>query len=323
MFGHAWLTYPKDSKDSKEKKWAAQARLKMKIDLWNEGDLNQLRYSTGSKVKHPEVKFPIDPLLYLGYGPIEYDNQTKGIRLKTPPAIKENSTAIWSLYLRDSFEENVFDEIKNTLRLIHLFGTIGGRSRNGWGALVLESVNGEKFFDLSSILDVKNGHSRKWLYNYAREWRIALKLDWCHAVGKDDEGLLFWRSKDDFPTWQEAMRHLAEVKIALRTQFHFRGAGPHSNLCDRQILAYPVTKHSLKEWGSQGRLANQLFFKVHRVGERYVPIIVHLPHGIPEVLKERLSAKDKSGLSKREEEVWLKVHKVLDENKDLRMQRLS
>jgi CRISPR-associated protein Cmr1 len=317
LFGHAWL------EDSKGKKWAMQSRIEMRLKSWEQGQLEKLKPSE-KKIHHKEVNFPIDPFLYLGYGPIEYDKPTKGIRLKNPPAIRENSSNLWTL-LGKTISNGESREIEEAMKLIHLFGTIGGRSRNGWGSLILQSRNGQELPELSKILDKNNTQSRKWLSDYSRDLSNALDFDWCHAIGRDEKGLLFWRSKKEFPSWGEAMRHLAEVKIKLRTQFHFKGAGPHFSLCDRQILAYPVTKHLLDQWEKENgkkkpsRSANQLFFKVHRVGSGFVPIIVHLPHGIPKTLEEKLNPADKNGLGKREEDVWKKVHKVLDQE----MQRLS
>ena len=319
LFGHAWLTNSK-GKSSEVKKWAMKGRLKIRMENWSLGDLDKISPSK-TKVSHKEVKFPIDPFLYLGYGPIEHDKR-KGIKLKNPPAVYGFSN-IWSLNCENTITDNEIRELIETIKLIHLFGTIGGRCRNGWGSLVLEIKNGEQLPDIAKILGKKE--SRKWLYDYARDLNNALELDWCHAIGKDEQGLLFWRSAEEFPSWEGAMQHLAEVKIALRTQFHFKGADirgkQHRKLCDRQILAYPVTKHELNVWGRNERSANQLFFKVHKIPNgKFVPIVVHLPHRIPEILKDKLSNDDKSNLRKREYyDVWKKVHQVLDQ----RMDRLS
>ena len=302
LFGHAWLS------NFKEKRWAMQGRVKIRLSKWRAEVSNYLPEVAG--VHHPEVtirgRHSIDPFLYLGYGAIF------GGRINNPISTKDG--IVWTV-MCDSPE----NEIRETIKLIHLFGTIGGRCRNGWGSLVLKSKDGEKLPEISEILDKNNKESRKWLYDYARYLNNALELDWCHAIGKDEDGLFFWRSKGEFPSWEEAMRQLAEVKIALRTQFHFKGAGPHDKLCDRQILAYPVNKHSLHVWGN-ARSANQLFFKVHKLANgRFVPIIVHLPHGIPEKLREELSESDKKDLKTREQKIWVNVHKVLDP----KMQRLS
>jgi len=73
--------------------------------------------------------------------------------------------------------------IEQALRLIHLYGAAGGRSRNGWGSLVLDGVQVE---------------------NYApplRDWKEALALDWPHAIGKDNAGALIWQTDKTYEKW--------------------------------------------------------------------------------------------------------------------------
>ncbi len=63
-------------------------------------------------------------------------------------------------------------------------------------------------------------------------------------------------------------------------------------------------------WGAQGRLANQVRFKVAREGGRYRGIVVHLPCGLPE--EKRRAAGGLAGAA-AEGEVWAGVHRILDE----------
>ena len=107
------------------------------------------------------------------------------------------------------------------------------------------------------------------------------------------------------------MKEFASIKIAFRTQFHFNGGGPHPNLCDRQVISYPITEHTLKCW-EKDRSANQILFKVHKLPEGYVGLVTHMPHGLPEKLKATLPAGAKTALRDREQRVWLGVHQVLD-----------
>lgn len=65
------------------------------------------------------------------------------------------------------------------------------------------------------------------------------------------------------------MRKLARLKIELRTQFKFTTGKDASQPEDRHWLSYPVTHHSVKDWGGNARLPNSLRFKVrlHRVSQ--------------------------------------------------------
>ena len=65
------------------------------------------------------------------------------------------------------------------------------------------------------------------------------------------------------------MKELARIKIAFRTQPALSLEGvPKGTFAKRHLLAYPVTQHAVSSsgWGNQGRLANQLRFKVANQG---------------------------------------------------------
>jgi CRISPR-associated protein Cmr1 len=147
---------------------------------------------------------------------------------------------------------------------------------------------------------------------FSRPWEDALDTDWCHALGQDANGLLLWRTVEK-EKWEDVLHLLAEVKIAFRTQFYFKGGGRHHQVCDRQVIAYPVTNHPLDQWGKDARSANQVLFKVLSSGNRYVGVVAHLPHGLPAPLRQRLSDDDRAALNAIERRVWRGVHKVLDE----------
>lgn len=99
------------------------------------------------------------------------------------------------------------------------------------------------------------------------------------------------------------MKELARLKIACRTRFKFDKPG----INDRHILAYPVTHHNIPVWGNQTRLANQIRFKVAKVDEKYLGIIVHLPCRLPDELANKIH-----GLP-NQLTVWESVHKILDQ----------
>ncbi len=290
------------------------SRVKLRLDWRGVEELRpeQWRVRTG-KVKHLEVEragYQVDAALYLGYGPLDFDKQ-KGHRLNRPSALPAGNKR--ELTVRVPPEEA--DSIKTALCLAHSFGGLGSRNRNGWGSLHFEQggLNPE---ELKGFLEPDNREAREWLRAFSRAWQEALDSDWCHAVGRDDRGLLIWRT-DAMDRWEDVMRRLAEVKIAFRTELSAVAPSPFS---ERHVLAYPVTDHVLPG-GKDKRLANQVLFKVLPDGSQYVGVIVHLPHGTPAAL---WSARNdgKESLRQLEEETWFKVHRVLD-SRSMALQRLA
>lgn len=290
LFGHAWLD-----------NWAMRSGLRILLDNWQEGGMNN--WKEESNVKHPEVKMLVDAYLYLGYGPLNYDKVKKTTVLKnSAPCIAPDETATLTL----QYAEGQAETVRETLKLVQVFGTIGGRSRNGWGSFVLE---GKDVKTPQEIMD-SSFFSRSCLGLQA-----CLRLDWPHAVGMDNHGPLVWRS-EPCGSWKEAQMKLAKIKIAFRTSCSLsKNNGPHNLVIDeRHFLSYPVTHHPVNGWGSE-RLANQMRFKVLPwSGGQLVALVYHLPHRMPDVLM----AKYKGAQPKVSQlDIWKKVHSVLDGHKGL------
>jgi len=293
---------------------ATVSLVKLRLD-WRGGvigrdDWNNQQARRFTDVTHPEVKQrkdltklqPVGTALYLGYGPVDVGN-----KLKRESAVASGQAR----GLKISIPANEEARFKEVCRLIHLLGTLGSRSRNGWGSLHFHE-GGLKPEELGKILTKDNRAARDWLRRYARDWREALDSDWCHALGKDKTGLLLWRTRA-LPRWEDVLKLLAEVKIAFRTQFHFNGGGQHAAMCERHVLAYPITNHSLGVWGKQDRSANQVLTKVLPEGKDFVGLVAHLPHGLSDLLKGRLVGEDRQGLRACEIKVWTGVHQILND----------
>ncbi|RME85592.1 MAG: hypothetical protein D6771_03030 [Zetaproteobacteria bacterium] len=286
----------------------SRSRVHLRMD-WRGGSeraqaWRQKRFATQ---EHPETddRNPRTDL-YLFYGVV---NQG---RLQRKAYLQENRPCIIGLGFPGAHSRPMM----RTLLLSNWFGTLGGRSRNGSGSVVFRSADDGNHpwdVDWGQALDPGNAEARAPLRALARDWREALGADWIHAVGQDERGLLIWRTQEAFDSWEKALDALAMAKIAYRTLFHFKGGGrPHQSLCDRQVIAYPITRHSLRAWGNQARLANQMIMKVHKMGGKYVGVIAHLPHGLPSVLRRRLSDGDQSRVRGMERNVWRRVHAALD-----------
>lgn len=282
LFGNAWL------EDDFRK-----SLVRLRLDRWDEGRLMKQQWPRDLPVTHPEVPRPVGSSLYLGYGPLEFRS---GTALKKNAAIQAGESAVFSLAFpitHDDTElkavvERKAPRIERALWLMHRYGTVGGRSRNGWGSYELLSVNGTPKLEGQVPL---------------RDWQQCLDLDWPHAIGKDDQGPLIWQTQPH-KDWEALMKTLAIIKIGLRTQFLFTSGSTAPTPEDRHWLSYPVTNHSVQPWGNNARLPNQLRFKVRQTEDnRLVGVIFHVPH-----LPPLAFAPNRRTI----ESVWQKVYAFLD-----------
>lgn len=290
------------SDSGSEKSHRSQVRLR--LSDWDEGDLPEVR--PGNTVAHNEVPGgQVGANLYLGYGPI--GGQTRNAI--APETVAHTLT----IQCRD---EHV-PEIQKSMQLAAWFGTLGSRSRNGWGAIHIDGpdIKGFSELNLANLTALIE----------PRPLARCLQNEWLHALGSDEAGLPFvWRllKKNDekrtleaFPSWEEVMKELARIKIAVRTAdyFGFRSGGKngHPAPLPRHILAYPAgSKHKVdaRGWGNDGRLANQVLFKVHRHQDGFAASIAHFPSCIPAHMADGLRLPDQGA-------VWKEVHRLLDNQK--------
>lgn len=288
---------------------ASRSQLRLRLSAWDAGKLEQWP-AADAKVTHPEVKFPVGSQLYLGYGALDYDKATKATKLATSKASGQQRTAIdqgaqQTLSLRMPKERQ--NEIEQAVRLASWFGTVGSRSRNGWGAVALSAKNETAPIPRMTPAEVRS---------VLRPLEEALELDWPHAIGmSDDRRPLIWLTVER-SGWREVMRDLAEIKIAFRTKFVFATGGATSEIEERHLLGYPVTNHIPKAWGNQKRLASQVRFKVVPSERGVRGVIVHLPCRMPDEMP--LPAK----LRQNQTGIWQRVHETLDDMPD-RLCRLS
>src|SRR5690606_20302982 len=123
--------------------------IRLALAHWDEGQCKA--WPAGeSRVTHPEVKDrntgelrPVGSELYLGYGPLVFQ---QGTRLKSGAALQAKDTNTLRLALLDTTQpklpETTQADLERALTLAHWFGTIGGRSRNGWGSLLWTAAEG-------------------------------------------------------------------------------------------------------------------------------------------------------------------------------------
>lgn len=236
-----------------------RSKIWLALSDWRAGSCKQWEPGE-ARVTHDEVKDrntgkvrPVGAELYLGYGPLVFQ---QGTQLKNGAALQakvdENT-------LKLAHPEEHDEALTLALTLAHWFGTIGGRSRNGWGSLGWQALPGTPALPVLSKAALEHT-------GCTRPLARCLDLDWPHAIGTDAKGALVWRSKDTFRDWREAMRFLAQTKIGFRVALGFVGGQPHREPQARHVLAYPVTHHKVPAWEGKdkdkGRLANTLRFKL-------------------------------------------------------------
>ncbi|MFN3713605.1 MAG: RAMP superfamily CRISPR-associated protein [Alcanivoracaceae bacterium] len=261
-----------------------KSRVRIRLSRWDEGRLAKKDWQSLGKTKHPEVHASVGADLYLGYGPLEYNRDSRTTSLKKNAAIQAGEEAMFSL----AFPEAYAAELEAALWLMNRYGTLGGRSRNGWGSFFLASAN-EHTPTLDGALPLRN-------------WQDALKLDWPHALGSDGAPLIWQTGRQN--DWKAVMVDLAKLKIDLRTQFRFNSGKNADSPEMRHWLSYPVTNHSVKVWGNNARLPNSLRFKIRQdeTGKSH-GVIFHVPCKPPQQF-----GSDENTL----EAVWQRVHQYLD-----------
>ncbi len=280
---------------------AHKSDIRLRLSRWDRGRPTPWQGAESERVTHCEVKgrdgrpAPVGPLLYLGYGPLRFlQGQTA---LKAKAAIQTDESAVLSVAFPSSSAEA--PHLSLALQLMNLYGTLGGRSRNGWGSFDLRPADAATP-ELLQTLDAR----------LTARWQDALALEWPHALGCDAGGPLIWQT-EALADWKAAMRRLAEIKIGLRTHFKFpvNVQPPHAQPLQRHWLSYPVTRHEVVGWKERGaggefRLPNSLRFKV-RMGDdgKLRGVIFHVPCRPPPQFKPNTPALVA---------VWQQVHAYLN-----------
>jgi CRISPR-associated protein Cmr1 len=225
-----------------------KSRVRIRLDDWSLGKLNQAP-AIGQVVMG---KNQISAALYSGYGPV-----VPGPKLKANAAIQSGSES----QLRIAFPEGL--GVEQAIAWMSAYGTLGGRSRNGWGSFEL----------LGEHVELKP---------IVRDWKTAMQMDWPHTLGKDDNTLIWQSSPLD--RWEDAMKLLAQARADMRR------AVP-----DRLMLAYPSTKGVMPGWKNTDRVPHSIRFKVRSEGKQFVAVIFHMPCCPASELWQKLTPQKQQG----------------------------
>jgi CRISPR-associated protein Cmr1 len=255
-----------------------RSRLRLRLEEWEHGRLST-DWQKKARSDHP----------YLGFGVLTRQPQRSAAG---PDRMAAAIDAQEAADLRLAYPRDAGPLLLRALELMDQYGTLGGRSRNGWGSLALTVDEGGR-------LTTSNGPP-------LRDWRRCLDRDWPHALGRDARAPLIWHTEPG-KDWSAVMKCLAQVKADLRKEFPFN-AHSGSTPQPRHWLAYPVTKHSVDAWKGL-RLPNSLRFKLREDSDGQLRgVVFHVPCLPPEQFRPE---RDEI------ERVWTEVHASLDERADL------
>ena len=291
-----------------------RSKVQLRLSAWDSGNLTLLPQMAAHQ--HPEVKnrqtgqlMPVGTDVYLGFGPVTTHGNRKAIAPESP-----------SVTFKMRCPEAEANTLRKAIQLAAWFGTVGSRSRNGWGSLHIE---GEGLLGFEDLCDTSlTGQAAPRSLNAALTDRMA--GDWPHALGFcADARPAVWRVFADkklnaegklvftgFKEWKNVLERLAALKIGFRTQFKLSSGTPHNRVEDRHVLAYPVTNHGLVGLPN-ARLASQMRFKVAKNKDgQYFGLITHLPCAMPNAFFDRSQV---TQLPINDQiQVWNEVHAFLN-----------
>ncbi len=299
-----------------------RSKVQLRLSRWDAGTLTELpRMATH---QHPEVQrngqnVPVGTAVYLGFGPVTTQGNRNAIAPEGPPVIfKLRAPASEELALRKAMQYAAW------------FGTLGSRARNAWGSLHME---GDGILGWADLCDSKLIEQAP-LRSLADALGDRVASDWPHAVGLCSDGRpAVWRvaagreiNPDNkviypgFDSWRQVLEKLAALKIGFRTQFKLHSGGPHNQVEDRHILAYPITNHGLAGL-SNARLSSQLRFKVAKAKDgKFFGLITHLPCAMPRAFFERSGIRPPE--IKQQIAVWEQVHSFLNSQPSTLLNRI-
>ncbi len=305
LFGNAWLDAV--SGESRHRR----SQLRLRLIPWETGKVSSKEWPGGviEKVvttKDGRGQVPAD--VYLGFGPVLPPSKKEGrptVTLRGGAIEANNQQARLQI-----FPSNLEMDMKDTLQLLAWFGTIGSRSRNGWGSLHLIQQ------DNRLAVTCLPKRDDQLIRDIIRPWKQCLALDWPHALGSEEGEPLIWISTQHYDDWRKVMGCLASIKVKVRrVAKEIREPGGISGI---YLLGYPAGKGWELNLDEDTRLASQLRFKVIKTDKGLVGMISHFPCRIPETFTTKLNTEQQRWLYDHQQEVWEKIHNYLNESSRLK-----
>ncbi len=319
LFGNAWLSDPNG------KPLHRRSRVAIRLDHWKIGEITSQGWPGGAMEYVPTTKNgkgSVRSDVYLGFGPVSPEKKKEGRPITIRGAIGTDQEAVLRflperLYKLKPSDADMSD-LHDTVQLMAWFGTLGSRSRNGWGALALSAKP-----DTPQV-SAWPSKADALLTRVGRKWTDCLQLDWPHALGYAGGVPLIWISQP-YQDWRQALGCLANIRVEIRSVAK-SFSGPE-NIGGIHLLSYPagdkwtlrqLSKGQPRRENQEGRLATQLRFKVvNTPGGKVVAMVFHMPHRFPDELMGRLSTGQQTWLRANEQAVWQEIHSVLNRSSRL------
>jgi CRISPR-associated protein Cmr1 len=175
--------------------------------------------------------------------------------------------------------DNASPLIEEAMRLMNAFGTIGSRSRGGWGSLLVT----ERSAELKSI---------DW-QRYSQGLNHCLSRDWAAALASDAQGPCVWESTSGYESWDKAMKVIATERKNLRSSLKL----PSKDLRSALGFATPGRMPSPSRWKLFAREDGKLGIRTFA-----------MPHRLPSDSKKQMTEADL-------ERAWGLVIQTLDSSK--------
>jgi len=193
LFGHAWLKDDYFQRNGRRQKVdARKSAMRIRLEMPEAGSGNP--WSPGSQRGVEPLPTNLDSS-YAWFGLV--DSRTKkalrtGIATKGQEALRTLKVAV---------PEAELERLEKVFRLIARLGQIGARSRGGWGSVIID--------DIDPMTEVE-------LQAYARTLNECLDHDWPMSLGCDNKGVLLWKSKLIYSSWDTAIKTIATERSMVR-----------------------------------------------------------------------------------------------------------
>ncbi|WP_019570935.1 hypothetical protein [Thioalkalivibrio sp. ALE11] len=244
LFGHAWLEDDRTDvpNEASEPVRARKSLVRLRLDTESASDQTAWRHGSQEGVA------PLATSIENGYA--WFGLVRRGKNIPDRNAIRsraEESVRILKIAAPDTY----IHRLDTVMELAHQFGTLGSRSRGGWGSVAIKD-NGE-----ATAPSVPDG--------ILLDWQRCLKSDWARAIARCEQGPWIWESTKSFESWDKAMaamaqeRRNARLKLKqpaadLRKALGFAGAGRMASPLRWKLMADP-----------DGKLRIRVFAMPHKI----------------------------------------------------------
>jgi CRISPR-associated protein Cmr1 len=279
---------------------AHRSLVQLRLGHWDDGKLTAANWPNKDIPGMQSGGNTVPADVYLGYGPVPPRSKQASEQRR---AIAPADTNTLEVLLDRRLGERDREEITAAIELMDGFGTMGSRSRNGWGSLSIRSGSGSH----AGVPDLA-----KVVSPVTRTLEECFRHDWPHAIGRDDLGPLVWvGARDGKPlgNWREAVWFLANLRRTARSAAAAKGGA--GAITASQLFAYPVTKQQQPRWGGRERVPNSLRFKVIDCDGALHPVVYHMPADLPAALMGMLPPPDQKWVRENRIAIWKSVHEAV------------